>query len=184
MYYYRFRSKGPLCNEFFHFVLITHYFYIKISQWKPNNLRTKDLEMILFIDDERHYISSYIEELELSGYKVEFRKDPGVGLELMKEHLLEIDLLIMDVMMPPGTLWHNVDTNGGFRTGIIYYEIIRQIAPKLPILIFSNVSDLLVQRNLEDPYCWFIRKEDCDPFELVEEVKHIFLQSRINSIDP
>ncbi len=130
--------------------------------------------MLLLVDDERRDMTSYLEELRLSGHKIEFRKDVGVAFNFLKDHLQEIELLILDIMMPPGALLANVATNGGLRTGVRFYESVRQLSPELPILILTNVSDAQVAEHFQDePRCWFLRKEDCLPFELADEVKRI-----------
>jgi len=46
------------------------------------------------------------------------------------------------------------------------------LAPDLPILILTNVSDPRVAARFQgQEKCRFLRKEDYLPFELVEEVK-------------
>lgn len=134
--------------------------------------------MILIVDDEPRYMMSYRDELELSGYKVEIRKDVGVAFNFIKEHLKEIDLLITDIMMPPGILFANSDVNLELRTGLHFYELVRQISPQLPILILSNVSDPQIANRIQnEPLCWFIRKEDCLPFELASEIEYILSET-------
>lgn len=130
--------------------------------------------MILFVDDERQNNLEYMEELKFAGKKVEFRKDVAVAFNFLIEHLQEIELLILDIMMPPGDLINENDANGGMRTGVRFYEVVRQMAPELPILILTNVSAHEVQERFDGEYrCWYIRKEKCLPYELSNEVKGI-----------
>jgi|GEM_PF-1222931 len=131
--------------------------------------------MIILVDDERRQMESYLDELKLANYKIEFRKDVGAAINFLKENLADIELLILDIMMPPGTLFGSSETNGGLRTGLHLYELIRENSPKLPILILTNVSDPGVHKHfLNESFCWYLRKEDCLPFELTDEVKRIF----------
>jgi DNA-binding response OmpR family regulator len=130
--------------------------------------------MILFVDDERRDNTSYLDELRMSGFKVEFRKDVSVAFSFLSEHLAEIELLILDVMMPRSTLFTEEETNGGLRTGLRFYEKVRQIAPTLPIIILTNVSDTSISTMFQDDTnCFFHRKEDRLPFELAEDVKAV-----------
>jgi len=139
--------------------------------------------VILLVDDERRYMVSYLEELKFSTYKIEYRKDVSVALNFLKEHLQEIELLILDIMMPPSSLFKNEDTNGGLRTGIQFFELIRSIAPELPVLILTNVSGADVEKYFyAQPNCWYIRKENCLPFELVDEIDQIL--SEHPKLDP
>ncbi len=130
--------------------------------------------MILFVDDEKREMDSYVQELELSGYKVVFKKDADVALEFFEKSLNEIDLVILDIMMSPGSSFKQMDTQMGLRTGIAFYKKIREKASELPVLIFTNVSDEKVSETfLKETKCQFLRKENYLPFEVVDEVKKI-----------
>lgn len=130
--------------------------------------------MILFVDDERRYVDGYVEELRLSGFTVEYRKTVDAAHKFLVENLPQIDLLVLDIMMPPGELLQEAQTNHGLRTGVRFFEQVRQLAPVLPVIILTNVTDEQVKEQLQqEPFCWFIRKEDCFPFELAEEVQRI-----------
>lgn len=132
--------------------------------------------MILFVDDERRYVDDYVEELRLSGFTVEYRKTVDAAHKFLLENLAQIDLLVLDIMMPPGELLQEAQTNHGLRTGERFYELARQLAPGLPVIILTNVIDEQVKERFEqEPSCWFIGKEDCFPFELVEEVIRILV---------
>jgi CheY-like chemotaxis protein len=133
------------------------------------------------IDDEKREMDSYVMELELSEYQYEvsFQKEVDAALEFVQENLKRIDLLILDIMMPPGSAFKDVDTKMGLRTGIHFYETIRETAPDLPVMILTNVSDERVaDRFRRENKCWFLRKEDYLPFELAEEVKHVLARSQ------
>jgi len=128
--------------------------------------------MILMIDDEPHYVKTYIDELEFSGYQVKLEKDVDAGFKFLTENKDQIQLVILDIMMSPGRLLAEVDTQNGLRTGVYLFDRIRALAPDLPILILTNVSDPRVAARFQgQEKCRFLRKEDYLPFELVEEVK-------------
>lgn len=134
--------------------------------------------MILFIDDEKREMDSYIEELKLSGLDVTFQRDVDSALRLFQTKMDQIDLTILDIMMPPGRAFENDDTNGGLRTGLWLYEKLREMRPELPIAIFTNVSDERVaERFRKEQNCWFLSKRDYLPFELVEKVGEILEHS-------
>ncbi|MFQ5603009.1 MAG: response regulator [bacterium] len=130
--------------------------------------------MILFLDDEKREMDSYAKELELCGYKVVFQKNVDEAWHFFENNVDGIDLLILDIMMPPGSIFKKVDTREGLRTGVHFFERIRKAAPDLPVIILTNVSDYqLLQRFRKEDNCNFFRKEDYLPFELAEEVEKI-----------
>lgn len=130
--------------------------------------------MILFIDDERRFMNAYREELEMEGYDVSFVNRVDDAAELFDTHTDSIRLVILDVMMPPGSIFRGEDTRNGLLTGVRFYERIRDLAPRLPVLIFTNVSDEgLEQRFRDETDCWFLHKYEYLPHELAETVKEI-----------
>lgn len=77
-------------------------------------------------------------------------------------------------MMPLGKVFKNVDTECGLRTGIRFYERIREQHPTLAIIVFTNVSDEAVAEKIrKNPKSLFLQKENFLPFELAEEVKKV-----------
>jgi CheY-like chemotaxis protein len=129
---------------------------------------------ILIVDDETKWAErGFLEELKLSGFEFEHKTDIDEAVAYLSENLDSIDLLILDIMMPPGKSFEGT-TDQGFDTGIEFYERFRPLAPKLPILIFTNVpSKEVAQKFLTDKNCWFYQKIDLLPFELVEEIEEI-----------
>jgi CheY-like chemotaxis protein len=135
--------------------------------------------MILFVDDEAFYTDSYRRELELSGFEVEFQPDVDGALGFLGNNLDQVDLLILDIMMPSGSSIPEVDTAKGLRTGVRFYERVRKQSSRLPVIILTNVSDQAVrERFASEVGCRFLRKEECQPFELVEEVRRILAEER------
>lgn len=127
--------------------------------------------MILFVDDEKRRMSSYIEELKLSGYKVEIKSDIDSAFDFFETNHEQIELLILDIMMPPGTAFEDSDTKYGLTTGIHFYEKIRKQSNTLAIIFFTNTSDESLESNISlDQKSLFLQKEDYLPFQLVDEI--------------
>ena len=121
-------------------------------------------------------MDSYVKELDLSGYQVVFIADVDAALEFFEENRNLIDLLILDIMMPPGSSFKDEDTQLGLRTEVHFYERIRRVTSDLPIIILTNVSDERVaERFAAENKCWFLRKEDFFPFQLVAEVAKVLV---------
>jgi CheY-like chemotaxis protein len=138
--------------------------------------------MILLIDDEPRGISSYKEDLQLElepKYEVKYLKRVDDALRFFEEKAGQIDLIILDIMMPPGESFRDdKTTESGLRTGVSFYERVRKTAPKLPVIILTNVSDpRVLDRFNREANCWFLQKKDVLPFQLTETVVGILSPS-------
>lgn len=106
--------------------------------------------MILFIDDEERRMKSYVQELEFSNYNVEFKPDVDSALECLENPKEEIELIILDIMMPTGKkFFNNSQAEKGLRSGICLYQEIRKQKPMLPIVIFTNVYDKKLLQDID-----------------------------------
>ena len=133
--------------------------------------------MILFIDDEKRTADTYIEDLEEEGFEVVFKMRVDDGVLFIEEHLSKIFLVILDIMMPPEIAFGHMDTEDGLRTGVVFYRKIRELAPELPVVILTNVSDDQVGKMFKSQRnCRFLQKKDYLPFQLVDEVREILLK--------
>jgi CheY-like chemotaxis protein len=133
--------------------------------------------MILFVDDELRWVATYLEELQYS-YEVYFEANVDDAFRSFEESKLEIDLLILDLMMDHGKLFGKEETELGLKTGILFYEKVRALAPELPIIILTNISDKKVaERFHREEKCWFMRKRDCLPHELPHVVRRVLGRS-------
>ncbi len=128
--------------------------------------------MILFVDDEKREVESYVRELQLSGFHVCFQNDVDSALRYFRENAENISILVLDLMMPAGSAFAKEDTDMGLRTGVRFYDSVRARAPDLPVIVLTNVSDESVARRFSAEHqCRFLRKEDYLPFEVVEEIR-------------
>ncbi len=112
---------------------------------------------ILIIDDEEMVCKSTSIILESAGYKVKGISKPRLALEYLKENSLEIDIIILDLMMP--------DING-----YQMFEKIKEISPKMNILLSSGYSlDVKTRNLLENGAYGFIQK----PYTKKEILPHL-----------
>lgn len=134
--------------------------------------------MILIIDEEKRRLAPYISELESSGYEVHVAMDVDSAVKFLPGNLDRIELVILDIIMPPGTVFQDEDTRNGLRTGIPMYHRVRRDAPHMPVVVLTNVSDPDVEKFFEnESRCWFLRKEDYFSFELAQMVDRILARS-------
>ncbi len=92
-------------------------------------------ELILLVDDEQHIIKTGKEVLELLGYRALTAENGWQAVELFKAHAEEIDLCILDVVMP---------VMGGGEAA----QSIRRINPDIKV-IFSTGYDKNIQTGME-----------------------------------
>jgi CheY-like chemotaxis protein len=130
--------------------------------------------MILFVDDEKRRMDSYVQDLVLSGHEVEFKSDVDSALEFFADNRTQIKLLILDIMMPTGESFDDDQTRYGLRTGIAFYRKIREQNPSLSTIIFTNVSDENLAEEISiGSNVLFCQKDNFLPFELEKEVRKI-----------
>jgi len=141
---------------------------------------------ILFVDDEidprqtaepsGSYMWFYIQALRDADYEVIPVTTPDEAIQKVEEDSADFDLLILDIMMPPGNIVDAEQANGGVRSGVLLADLIATTAPKLPILVLTNVLDLREREelrkkpNVRD----VLYKPYFTPFEFVNEVQGFF----------
>jgi CheY-like chemotaxis protein len=131
--------------------------------------------MIFFVDDERRRMRSYVEALESENFEVEFEYNVSKAVTFYEQNAREIELFILDVMLPSGDAFNNQQTDDGLRTGICLHDRIRDENPHIPIIIFTNINiDEL--SNVKSKRTKVLNKEYQLPFDLVEEVKKMLLE--------
>ena len=133
--------------------------------------------MILFVDDEEE-MDSYRMGLELSGYEVVLQTKLDDAWEQFNLNQNQIELVILDISMPPGNLLKEHNTLAGMRTGVVLFEMIRESAPAMPIIIFTNVSDEKIKTRFSNELsCFFLQKPEELPSTLAEKVKRLLSTS-------
>src|SRR5262245_30982949 len=129
---------------------------------------------ILFIDDEQRRMEAITAELELAGHFVVFNDNADAALKSISGVNEHFDLMILDISIPPGKQLDRLATDGGARTGIALFDVIRQTRPRQKVVIFTNISDAKVEAhfaNQDSDLCLFIRKSSVLPFEFVERLE-------------
>ncbi len=133
--------------------------------------------MILMIDDEQKYVQAYIDDM-MEAFEVVFEDNVDAGFATLQERLADIDLLILDIMMPAGKHRTSAETSYGLRTGLSLYKEVRQLAPRLPIVVLTNVNDAKLEAELAQPLVWFYQKDSILPDELRCEIETILAAAR------
>ena len=129
--------------------------------------------MILFIEDELRQTDSFHEEFRVCGYEVALAKTVDDALLFLKQNVTAIQVVVLDIMMSPGELLKDADTDRGLRTGVKMFEKIREEFPAVPIVIFTNVTDVGVKEFFNARNVPYLHKSNYDPDELVKRVEEL-----------
>jgi CheY-like chemotaxis protein len=106
----------------------------------------KGSESILLVEDEQSVLILTRRMLERLGYSVLSAATPKEAIEIAQNHSGEIDLLLVDVIMPE-------------MTGRELSEILIRLRPKVKRLFMSGyTADIIAQRGVLDPGIHFIQK--------------------------
>jgi CheY-like chemotaxis protein len=144
----------------------------------------KKASKILIVDDELatadaaphgSYMWYYTQALRDGGFHVSKAQGPDDALEELSSKNKEVDLVILDIMMPPGKAYEKEDTLDGLRTGVFLAKAIQSRRPHLPILVLTNVQnpETLSQLRQIHSVKEILYKPDCTPFDLVDEVQSL-----------
>jgi CheY-like chemotaxis protein len=128
------------------------------------------------VDDDKRRMQSYVQELQFFDYNVNFKADVDEALDFFENNHEQLELVILDIMMPTGNSFSNDRSDNGLRTGICFYERIRSQKQNLPVIILTNISstELLEIKLTETLIC---EKTLTIPFQFAEIVRD-FLQSK------
>lgn len=102
---------------------------------------------VLFVDDETGALSYYRMALEMHGYNVLQHTDPDSALEYARNvDGPWPDIVILDIMMPPGSLASQPNNSDGLRTGLHLYPLLRPlIRAEARFFVLSNSADPAVE---------------------------------------
>lgn len=125
---------------------------------------------ILLIDDEEMPANYYVQAFEMEGVKVSRAKSTDEALDLAQKDG-PFDMIIIDIMMPPGERLANLDTQDGLTSGIALYEMLAAICPNVPAIFLSNVRNQnILDQAARETKLTVLSKFDYHPFKLVDYV--------------
>src|ERR1035441_2587614 len=109
---------------------------------------------VLIIDDEPIFYRTITKILRGVGHHVSICATPDAALKYLRQRRTEIDLIVLDIMMPSGRSFAEQATLKGRYTGLLLLGAIRAVRPEVPILVTSIIADdQVVQRLSEYPHC-------------------------------
>jgi signal transduction histidine kinase/CheY-like chemotaxis protein len=116
--------------------------------------------VVLVVDDDNYILQAVYVALESYGYSVLLANSGAVAIELFEEHRDQIDLVLLDMLMPG-------------MSGEETFRALRLIRPDVKVLLSTGYApDEATQRFTEEGLAGFLRKP-YDPDELAGEVQRI-----------
>lgn len=122
------------------------------------------MKTVLIIEDESALLDSYAEILSTNGYEVLKASDGYKGLETLKKSHQDINLIILDLMMP----------------GIDGLEVLRTIKSdkegygSAPVIVLTNMtSDKVIKEAFDIGAVSYLIKSELEYEDLLSEVKKV-----------
>jgi predicted nucleotide-binding protein len=107
-------------------------------------LKTSKRPSALFVDDTLHASQRYVEGLIDLGFDVTYAGDVKSALDHTDARTF--DLVILDVMMDPLPCFSLLETEGGFKTGVVMARTIRKRHPNLKIIALTANDDQTIEK--------------------------------------
>jgi len=124
-----------------------------------------ETKKILVIEDEQPLLDSYAELVENAGYVAMKASDGYQGLDMLANNLDQIDLVLLDLMMP----------------GVDGLEVLKTVSNneekygKMPIVILTNMtSETVIKEAFNMGATSYLVKTDLDYEGLVKELNKFF----------
>ena len=137
---------------------------------------------VLVVDDDELPMMFYREALKRQGYDVHQCRDPDSTLEFARQKAPAIAAIVLDIMMDPGVVYSNQNTNQGLRTGVLLYRDLRQVCPDVPVVVLTNVVDTETLREFEGQQAVrVIQKIDCPPLEFASLLSSMISDTHASS---
>ncbi|MCL5267349.1 MAG: PAS domain S-box protein [Bacteroidetes bacterium] len=114
-------------------------------------------EKILIIDDEATLLDLTREILEGLGYEVITAEGPIQGLKVYKKHFGEIDLVILDMLMPE-------------MTGTDVYPLLKEINPDVTVLLATGLS---IGEKVDDLVSMGVNNVVGKPYSVIDLAVHV-----------
>jgi CheY-like chemotaxis protein len=129
---------------------------------------------VLLIDDDVLCMRWYLEALKEEDFEAYQVRDPDAAIEyLSNTHTLRPDVIVLDIMLPPGQRYRGrPDCRGGLDTGILLYEEIRKICTDVPVIFLTSVLNPSTLSALR-PKAAVYDKSDLAPFELASVLRRV-----------
>ena len=126
---------------------------------------------VLFVDDDPYSSQTYTDELQNIGLSVSQVQGVDEALRMVKRNSYE--LIILDVMMSHGNYFSEIETAGGYKTGIALAREIREYQSNALIVCLTNSNDPEVESWFtQDEYVAYFNKKEILPEKFAKKLSY------------
>lgn len=157
------------------------YFGFGATVPQVEDIEPRPMLTIFWLEDEPRRMTHYYEVVkaelaEIADLELRMFSDVDEAWVFVQEHYRQIDVAILDIMLPPGNFCkddRDEEVSLGFRTGARFFERMCQLK-KIPTIFFTNVYDLSLQQRLAIlGMQGFFQKKSLLPHEFANEVRKV-----------
>ncbi len=125
----------------------------------------------ILIDDDHGPMDYYIEALQIRGLEVRQIDSTDETFKWLDDATSQPpNIIVLDMMMPPGSRLTLEETDGGLRSGVFISQAIRKKFPGVPLVALTNYNDPEVVQVLpQGTLCK--AKFEVSPFAFADFVK-------------
>lgn len=131
--------------------------------------------MILLIDDEKRRMRTSLEYLRELKYDVKFIDNVDGAFDYIDKNQNNLEVIILDIMMPWGTLFNKEETEFGLLSGYkLLYKIRKDFGDKIPIIIYTALNRekvLLELKKIQN--CYVYKKSESSIGVIADKIKDI-----------
>src|SRR5438552_1263795 len=133
---------------------------------------------VLIVDDESLHASFYELALKRKQFTVIRATSVEEGLERVVAD--RPDVVVVDIMMPPGKLYENAQHFEGLRTGVYLIQDIQRLSPESTIVVATVVKNPETLDMLREmlPAAQVVLKREYDPPKLADLVEKLLASRR------
>lgn len=132
---------------------------------------------VLIVDDERGYAEALRDALDYQGFRVLTATTGEEALGVLQKE--QINLVTIDVMMPPGRSLESQVTSD--RTGVFLCKTIRQQYPHIYMICISVVTNRDTIKEIQSYNVQFLRKGEVPLRTVLDHISTKLLGRRFTS---
>ena len=135
--------------------------------------------MILFIDDEKRRMESWVEALRDEGFEVVQVGSVDAALDIAEDRARRplIEAVIWDMMMPPKSRLGSDETRAGLATGAKLALRLRELLPRTPLILLTSLGpEVTAPHHRPEELRWGYSKAEIGIYAFATEVVEIVRQ--------
>lgn len=128
--------------------------------------------MIVFVDDEHSTVAKVSKELQNRGIECRTFDNVETAWHYLDADGDNVQLVVLDVMMPPRELIPLAEAEDGMSTGIAMWDRLRRRHPKLRMVLLTQITDPELGHSVDLGRSTIVlRKRDLFYDEIADEIQ-------------